>query len=251
MSRLEDEASNILGWMSIACWIVVYSPQIVINYQLKSGEGLSLWFTLIWLVADSCALFSGLTAGLLPTIIIVSSYFVVCDMILLGQMYYYRFFYDSLRRPINCPYDSGSLSLTIQSDERQPLLPANADDETKGRTASSSNLGRYALALCFVLCAGLIAGIIGVEDSNPESGSEELIQWSSQVLGWSSAGFNVLARLSQIFKNRKTSCHGLSLALFLFTIIGNITYLSTMLVKSRDLNHLLASSSFLVGAYLC
>lgn len=43
--------------------------------------GLSLWFTLIWLVADSCALFSGLTAGLLPTIIIVSSYvsaFVHC-----------------------------------------------------------------------------------------------------------------------------------------------------------------------------
>ena len=66
-----------VGWMSIACWlvftfraskkifdsglcsrVVVYSPQIVENYQLKSGEGLSVFFVLIWLAGDLANLFA-------------------------------------------------------------------------------------------------------------------------------------------------------------------------------------------------
>lgn len=31
---------------------VVYSPQILENYHLKSGEGLSVYFVLIWLAGD-------------------------------------------------------------------------------------------------------------------------------------------------------------------------------------------------------
>lgn len=49
------ELSSICGYASIACWIIVYTPQIVENYQLKSGEGLSVAF----IVRES-------PAGLLP-----------------------------------------------------------------------------------------------------------------------------------------------------------------------------------------
>ena len=80
-----------LGWMSIACWqvntlmtietnsltiyrIVVYTPQLYENYQLKSGEGISVLFILIWLAGDLCNLFGGILAGLLPTIIILAAY---------------------------------------------------------------------------------------------------------------------------------------------------------------------------------
>jgi hypothetical protein len=38
--------------MSIACWLVVYTPQIWENYQLKSGEGLSVGFVVLWLMGD-------------------------------------------------------------------------------------------------------------------------------------------------------------------------------------------------------
>ncbi|KAG8702588.1 hypothetical protein FRC08_003397, partial [Ceratobasidium sp. 394] len=68
------EASNVLGWVSIACWIIVYSPQILENYRLKSGEGLSVGFVIIWLLGDIFGLFGGLLAGLLPTIIILMAY---------------------------------------------------------------------------------------------------------------------------------------------------------------------------------
>lgn len=77
--------------MSIACWlvhsvsqyvrstdtsprIVVYSPQIFENYQEQSGEGLSVFFVLIWLTGDLTNLFGALLAGLLPTIIILAAY---------------------------------------------------------------------------------------------------------------------------------------------------------------------------------
>ena len=54
--------------------LVVYTPQIIENYQLKSGEGLSVSFVVIWLVGDACSLVGSMLAGLLPTIIILSAY---------------------------------------------------------------------------------------------------------------------------------------------------------------------------------
>ena len=52
----------------------MYTPQIVENYSLQSGEGLSVFFVLIWLVGDLTNLVGALLAGLLPTIIILAAY---------------------------------------------------------------------------------------------------------------------------------------------------------------------------------
>lgn len=41
--------SGILGSISIACWVVVFSPQIIENYSKKSADGLSIEFIIIWL----------------------------------------------------------------------------------------------------------------------------------------------------------------------------------------------------------
>lgn len=54
--------------------VVVYSPQMLENYQLKSGEGLSLVFVLVWLLGDLCNLGGALMAKLLPTVIILGAY---------------------------------------------------------------------------------------------------------------------------------------------------------------------------------
>lgn len=60
--------------MSIALWVVVYSPQMWENYQLKSGEGLSVPFIILWLLGDITNLFGGMMAHLLPTVIILAVY---------------------------------------------------------------------------------------------------------------------------------------------------------------------------------
>jgi hypothetical protein len=62
------------GYMSLACWIVVYSPQIWENYQLKSGEGLSVTFIVLWLLGDITNAVGGAMAKLLPTVVILALY---------------------------------------------------------------------------------------------------------------------------------------------------------------------------------
>ena len=52
----------------------MYSPQIIENYQLKSGEGLSVFFVIIWLAGDLANLLGAVLAGLLPTIVILAAY---------------------------------------------------------------------------------------------------------------------------------------------------------------------------------
>ena len=56
------------------CRIVVYSPQIIENYQLQSGEGLSLTFVCIWLLGDITSLCGATLAHLLPTMILLAVY---------------------------------------------------------------------------------------------------------------------------------------------------------------------------------
>jgi uncharacterized protein with PQ loop repeat len=54
--------------------LVVYSPQIIENYRLKSGEGLSVLFVVIWLVGDLLNFFGAILAKLLSTVIILAVY---------------------------------------------------------------------------------------------------------------------------------------------------------------------------------
>lgn len=60
--------------MSLASWIVVYTPQIWENYQLKSGEGLSVLFIVFWLLGDVTGMIGGMMAHLVPTVVVVAVY---------------------------------------------------------------------------------------------------------------------------------------------------------------------------------
>jgi len=44
------------------------------NYQLKSGEGLSVSFIILWLLGDITNALGGLMAKLLPTVVILAVY---------------------------------------------------------------------------------------------------------------------------------------------------------------------------------
>ena len=60
--------------MSIALWIVVFTPQIWENYQLQSGDGLSVSFIVLWFLGDVTNLFGASLAHLLPTMVILALY---------------------------------------------------------------------------------------------------------------------------------------------------------------------------------
>jgi len=78
--------------ISIACWVVVFSPQIIENFRRGSADGLSLLFLIVWLAGDVFNILGAVLQGVLPTMIILAVYYTLADIVLLGQCFYYRGF---------------------------------------------------------------------------------------------------------------------------------------------------------------
>ncbi|KAF9483454.1 PQ-loop-domain-containing protein [Pholiota conissans] len=238
-----DNLSSVLGWISIACWIVVYSPQIYENYTLQSGEGLSVLFVVIWILGDLTNVVGAILAGLLPTVIILGLYYTSCDFILLSQIYYYRY---KKRRLEAHAARAGEL------EDRVPLL--SNEERPEDIVPVRIIVIRYLSALAFVVLVGVGAWWITSGDKQDndllDSTEEGARWWAIQFLGWSSASLFLGARIPQILKNFKTRCEGLSPALFFFSIFGNTTYALSILVKSMDREYLIKNGGWLAGNLL-
>ena len=90
-SPIDIEAlSGIFGSVSIACWVVVFSPQIIENFRRSSADGLSLAFIIVWLLGDVFNILGAVLQGVLPTMTILAIYYTLADIVLLGQCFYYR-----------------------------------------------------------------------------------------------------------------------------------------------------------------
>ncbi|KAI5868172.1 PQ-loop-domain-containing protein [Durotheca rogersii] len=89
--NLDVEAiSGICGSISIAAWVVVFSPQIVENFRRGSAEGLSVPFVALWLLGDVFNIIGALLQRVLPTMVVLAVYYTVADLVLLAQCFYYR-----------------------------------------------------------------------------------------------------------------------------------------------------------------
>ncbi|OCH92838.1 PQ-loop-domain-containing protein [Obba rivulosa] len=246
MVLAHETLSNILGWVSIACWLIVYTPQIIENYKLKSGEGLSVSFILAWLIGDLCSLAGAVLAHLIPTIIILAAYYAACDTVLLFQIYYYRWKNPALSQaPLLVTEDAE----TPGASEQTPLLSAGGAGRSK--KAIVREFGKYAAALLFVFAVGVAAWAVdeGIHNG-PRSRPKEVLEWRSQVLGWISAVMYLAARVPQIVKNFRTRCAGLSPFLFVYSICGNMSYVLAILVLSMDSKHILANAAWIAGSTL-
>ena len=69
------------------------------------------------------------------------------------------------------------------------------------------------------------------------------------VIGWTSSGFYLGSRLSQIYKNwSRHSAEGLSIAMFGCAITANICYGASILLRSYGWADILSSSPWLLGS---
>ncbi|CAD6982540.1 unnamed protein product [Tilletia controversa] len=191
-----EHASIVVGFLSIACWVTVYSPQLLENYRNKSSEGLSTLFILIWLAGDALNWLGALLQGLLWTqsqIILWST--ATTFVAAVGVIAFFVF------KPASSP--GGSPPPHVH--------PPSPD--------------------------GPGAGI-----------PKHQWRWDAQIYGWASALLYLTSRIPQIMKNRKTYCEGLSMALFVFALLGNSTYVASIMLKSTDPEYLLENASWLVGS---
>ena len=146
-----EAISGICGSISIVCWIVVFSPQIVENFRRSSAEGLSVEFIIIWLLGDIFNILGAVFQHVLATMLILAIYYTLADVVLLGQYFYYTGFRFRDPKPVKKTNTEDG-----NATERSPLIanghanghangnatapskPANAADiETRARSSSA------------------------------------------------------------------------------------------------------------------
>ena len=125
--------SGILGSVSIACWVVVFSPQIIENLRRSSAEGLSIVFIVIWLAGDVFNILGAVLQGVLPTMTVLAVYYTLADIVLLLQCFYYRGFTlsDAPTKPSN------DEQAPLLSDQTTPTVTRNESPTTSRRSSST------------------------------------------------------------------------------------------------------------------
>lgn len=147
--NLDVEAiSGICGSISIACWVVVFTPQIVENFRRSSADGLSLQFIIVWLAGDVFNILGAVLQDVLPTMIILAIYYTIADIVLLAQCFYYRGFTwrDEVIPPTPKSKSNGSARRPGEVDERSALLSAAAPPNgtaTEERERRGSNFSNW------------------------------------------------------------------------------------------------------------
>ncbi|CZR56662.1 related to PQ loop repeat protein [Phialocephala subalpina] len=138
--------SGICGSISIACWVVVFSPQIVENFRRGSADGLSLQFIIVWLAGDVFNILGAVLQDVLPTMIILAVYYTIADIVLLGQCFYYRGFtwHDEVIPPAPKPTNGQTSNNIGEANETTGLLSStlgfSQDRERRGSHVSATHL---------------------------------------------------------------------------------------------------------------
>ena len=135
-----DALSGIFGSISIACWVVVFTPQIVENFRRSSADGLSLLFVIIWLAGDVFNILGAVLQGVLPTMTILAVYYTVADLVLLGQCIWYRGWRFGGKELVKAHGGDGKAVESTPATEESPLLASDsAATRTRPQTSDADH----------------------------------------------------------------------------------------------------------------
>lgn len=223
--------SGVAGSISLACWIIVFTPQLWENYSRKSAEGLSLAFVVIWLLGDLFNVVGALLQHVLPTMIVLALYYTAADIVLLWQC----LVYGTNENPAEVQQQS-------QDDaEAQPLLP--------GKTQKHGVALKNTLIVLVVIVCGSFGYLLSDHSADDVPHEPQPISISGQILGWICAFLYLASRVPQIKLNYdRKSTDGVALLFFLFAAIGNITYCVSIFAADSSAHQLFINASWIVGA---
>lgn len=211
--------------------------------------------------------------GQLPFQIILSVYFTIIDTILCAQwLYYVKYTDNRIRRwfdgnndemkpvtilaPVERIYTTYSTGGGKEIDEQTPL--------THSTSNSNNNNKKYTGLLLFfglVTFGGISSpsDLFTVNDTTTSnmmasisSGSpnEDYMIWVGRLFAWICTFLYLSSRLPQIYQNfRRRSVEGLSMALFFFAAMGNLTYVLSIFTNPHATRaSMLESVPYIIGS---
>ncbi|KAF5096943.1 hypothetical protein D0Z00_002603 [Geotrichum galactomycetum] len=277
---LRETLAGISSSTSLACWIVLLLPQLIEQWKLKSSEGLSVGFILIWFIGDIANLSGALWAGLLPGVILLAVWFCIADGMLISSYLYYskkpahkhhhhhhHHHHDAIAAAEEGRVETSNENQPLLADSTTGLATSGAKRKSSSRRKSqrrdslaslvapeSVNIWTsYVLPLAFVLLAGFAGFLFSSNNASnsPEQppAADEPMKTGPEILGYLSAALYLGARLPQIYQNhKKRSVHGLSLLFFLFSVFGNVTYAGGILLYRNDAEYIWHYLPWLLGS---
>ena len=112
------------------------------NYRQQSAKGISLLFLAVWFIGDIASLAGALWANLVPTVIALSVYFCIADLILVIQCLYYNSLEarrDALGDGKTTAAAAAAATLATVAAGRKASDQTLTSASTDGRTAASDD----------------------------------------------------------------------------------------------------------------
>ncbi|KAJ1898262.1 hypothetical protein LPJ66_002864 [Kickxella alabastrina] len=276
--------SNAIGYISLASWMVVMLPQIQLNYRRRSGEGVSLLMMMAWVFGDIFNIAGALLQGLVLSTILIGSYFLCVDLTMLSQTIYYRVVYKThlVAKEQTREEEERLLGAAAQGENRE--YSGRQTDEAAGLGGSRQALAdeivprgvwysRIQLSDILAVVLSLVAigcllvmvlafTVLPVESDGNDYGSsrsrsiissseKSAAQTVAQAMGMLSAVVYIASYVPQVVQNyRRKSCEGLSMWLFLLSLLGNTTYALAIMVVSLDPQYLAPYVPWLLGSLI-
>ncbi|KAI8884333.1 hypothetical protein K501DRAFT_248132 [Backusella circina FSU 941] len=266
---VQDAFSVVLGYISILCWLNAQLPQVIENYKSGSASSLSISFLAIWLAGDTSNLIGALLTHQLPFQIYLGVYFVFIDVCLLFQWIYY----NQLNSVIKDTYliipnsDVQATHLIRQPASHSPVFinTVIVSDELTPFSSSASPSKWYALSskedsttattklMAFVLFSTKLlpsSSLSSLDIQDTLSITENNLIFIGRIFAWMCTCFYLLSRIPQILKNhQRQSTDGLSISLFIFATLGNLTYFSSIILRpGHTHSSLLEALPYLIGS---
>ncbi|KAA6424488.1 MAG: PQ loop repeat family [Trebouxia sp. A1-2] len=251
-----DLAGFTFGMASIVCWLVAQVPQFITNIKRQRADALSPWFLAEWLLYIYFQTLQHRRERLLN----------IPRQRLSPDDPLYR---HAVRRPASVDEERGSILLPQQSStssrssgkaprvlaclavmlvlqsqwpvQQHSLLP---DHHWQGSVMGPGS-SRHLMAVDAMAPAMSQAALGG----GGNAGRPDWVRTVGTIIGWSSSGFYLGSRLSQIWKNQsRQSAEGLSLAMFACAITANVCYGLGILIRAYSWDVVRSSAPWILGS---
>ena len=199
-----DKISFAIGLFSVIVWVFSAFPEIYTIYKTKNVEGISPFLFSFLVCADTMSLIGNILNGGLVTQIITCILYVTCDATCLLMYLYYKCIKGKCSGSAASGYSKKDQSLEI------PLIQ------------TSTVLGTALLGA---------AATAAVDYGLPYRGKG---LWG-QIFGWASALICISSRVPQVLLNfKRRFVSNLSPYYFLCTILGNVSYFLSLLIRDQS-----------------